>query len=283
MNRSLPNLIIFGATKAGSSSLHWFLNGHPDVFMSTPKELGFFLPDRNWKRGVDWYADHFASPAATHAVVRGETTPNYGRGWRYRGDPERMATILPHDARFICIVRHPVERMISEYHHRRSNGTETRDIDEALRDINLYHEWSRYHEQVSRFTEVFGLEKTLILIAERLFANEDSEVTRLARFLQLNPAPLIGRSFKHENVTANRAVRARSIRRLARKEFYRRLSRSTPPSFRRAWRKATSSAYSREQRNRLPSETTIKWVSATLEDDTDRLRTLLNDEIPEWG
>ena len=52
---ALPNLIVIGAQKCGTSVLHYYLSLHPEVSMSKPKELNFFIEERNWPRGVDWY------------------------------------------------------------------------------------------------------------------------------------------------------------------------------------------------------------------------------------
>jgi hypothetical protein len=172
--------------------------------------------------------------------------------------------------------------MISEYHHRRSNGTEHRDIDEALHDEQLYHEWSRYYDQVLRYTEVFGIERVLVLIAERLFADDEAEVCRLAHFLKLDPNPLLGKSFAHVNPTSNRAVRPPAIRRLAATPVYRAVSRRIPEPVRQTWRRATSTRYTALERSRVPSDATIKWVSVTLRDDTDQLRRMLDNPISEW-
>src|SRR6266480_7909195 len=70
---ALPNLIVLGAQKCGTSGLHYYLSLHPEVWMSRPKELNFFLEERNWNRGVDWYRRHFDPDAR----VRGEASPNY--------------------------------------------------------------------------------------------------------------------------------------------------------------------------------------------------------------
>jgi hypothetical protein len=65
---ALPNLIVIGAQKCGTSVLHYYLSLHPEVSMSRPKELNFFIEERNWPRGVDWYKQQFDADAR----VRGE-------------------------------------------------------------------------------------------------------------------------------------------------------------------------------------------------------------------
>ena len=68
---ALPNLVVIGAQKCGTSGLHYYLSLHPEVSMSRPKELNFFIEERNWPRGADWYRRHFDAGAR----VRGESSP----------------------------------------------------------------------------------------------------------------------------------------------------------------------------------------------------------------
>ena len=70
---ALPNLVVIGAMKCGSTSLHHYLDAHPAVSMSDHKELNFFYRPQRWQRGADWYRGHFDSTA----LVRGESSVNY--------------------------------------------------------------------------------------------------------------------------------------------------------------------------------------------------------------
>src|SRR5205085_12476815 len=70
---ALPNLIVIGAQKCGTSGLHYYLSLHPEISVSTPKELNFFIAERNWPLGLDWYRSHFDAEAR----VRSEASPNY--------------------------------------------------------------------------------------------------------------------------------------------------------------------------------------------------------------
>src|SRR4051794_39226328 len=108
----LPTFYIVGAMKSGTSALHQAVAAHPAVFMSTPKELHFFVEDRNWSRGVEWYADQFA--AANGASAVGEASVTYTQMPFRAGVAERIAQLTP-NARIIYLVRHPVERMLSHY------------------------------------------------------------------------------------------------------------------------------------------------------------------------
>ena len=106
----LPNLIVIGGAKCGTTSLHHYLGLHPDIYMSHPKELEFFIEDSGWRRGVPWYETKFPSDKE---AIRGEATPIYTRYPVYPGVPARMHSVIP-DAKLIYIVRDPMERMMSQ-------------------------------------------------------------------------------------------------------------------------------------------------------------------------
>src|SRR5690348_17021002 len=78
---TLPNLLIIGAAKAGTTSLHDYLSEHPDIFMSKHKELRFFDPESRWRLGVEWYKSNFDSRFA----INGESSPRYTRYPRTAG------------------------------------------------------------------------------------------------------------------------------------------------------------------------------------------------------
>ena len=102
----LPNLIVIGAPKGGTTSLHHYLGAHPDVFMSRRKELGLF--DReDWRDRVEWYERQFPDRPRGYA---GESSPAYSMHPTVAGVPERIHELLP-DARLIYLVRDPVERL----------------------------------------------------------------------------------------------------------------------------------------------------------------------------
>jgi len=105
----LPNLLVIGAAKCGTTALHRYLGLHPDIFMSKSKELGFFCSSENWDERLRWYESQFGA-----ARVRGESSPSYTNCPRNKGVPERMASLVP-DARLIYLVRDPVDRVISQY------------------------------------------------------------------------------------------------------------------------------------------------------------------------
>src|SRR2546423_5079540 len=90
---TLPNFLLIGAMRSGSTTLHASLSTHPEVFMAQPKELHFFVEERNWERGVYWYARRFAAGAT--AKARGEASVTYTQHPQLAGVARRAASVVP--------------------------------------------------------------------------------------------------------------------------------------------------------------------------------------------
>jgi len=88
---SLPDFIIIGAMKAATTSLHYYLNLHPQISMSREKELNFFVKKQNWRKGIAWYKSNFNSKEQ----LAGEASPNYTNFPFFKGVPERMHAVVP--------------------------------------------------------------------------------------------------------------------------------------------------------------------------------------------
>jgi hypothetical protein len=179
----LPNVIVIGAARCGTSSLHRYLDAHPEISMSAVKELRFFT--ENWDRGLEWYEAHFRTPAK----VRGETTPAYTSYPFRREIPERMATVVP-DARLIYLVRDPVERLLSHYRYLRySLRLELPELDEVFRNYaeDALVTQSRYAYQLDRYLAHFSLSQLLVVDAAELGRSRLSELQRIFAFLDVRP------------------------------------------------------------------------------------------------
>lgn len=110
----LPDFLIVGAGKAGTTSLAAWLRAHPQVFIPVEKELHYF--DRHWERGIDWYKAQFAEAAPD--VRAGEATPEYMIHPAYI---DRVAGVVP-GARLIVMLRNPIDRARSQYDHMVARG-----------------------------------------------------------------------------------------------------------------------------------------------------------------
>ena len=178
----LPNLIVIGAERCGTTSLYWYLGAHPEIFMSKTKELDFFVTELSWSRGRGWYENQFMKGSR----VRGESSPSYTAYPVHTGVAERMAALVP-DAKLIYLVRDPIERTLSGYHHQRALALENRPLAEALSDVNeSRHIWrSRYAAQLELFLEHFPLERILVVDSHELRARRRETLARIYRFLDI--------------------------------------------------------------------------------------------------
>ena len=176
---ALPNLVVIGGLKCGTTSLHHYLNLHPAIHMSRPKELNFFIAELNWSLGTDWYASHFRADAP----VRGESSPHYTNLPRFAGVAERMSSVLP-DARLIYMVREPVDRALSNYLHNVAGGYERRPIGEALADPDsAYVHRGLYAMQLEPYLERFELDRIELVSREELKRDREQTMRRVFRFL----------------------------------------------------------------------------------------------------
>jgi len=191
---ALPNLLVIGAQKCGTSGLHYYLGLHPEVSMSSPKELNFFIKERAWDRGVDWYRRHF-DPRAS---VRGESSPNYTAYPHHAGVPERMRSLVP-DARLIFLVRDPVERIAAHWVHNYAKRREKGDIATTLMHPNTtYVLRSQYHMQLRQFLTRYPAEQILVLDQVDLRHQRLETLRTIFEFVGADPG------FEHPGFTRER-------------------------------------------------------------------------------
>jgi len=178
----LPNLIVIGAQKCGTTSLHYYLSLHPQISMSREKELNFFIFERNWHKGIEWYKSNFANKAK----IYGESSPGYTNYPFFDGVPERIYSVVP-EAKLIYLVRDPIERIISHYIHQYSAGL-NRKLSDALKgfDNNRYVCCSKYYTQLEQYLKYFERSRILIITQEDLYAQRLKTLQEVFRFLDVD-------------------------------------------------------------------------------------------------
>jgi len=182
----LPDFIVIGAMKAGTTALFQYLVKHPGVYMPWRKELDFFSNQARWDQGVGWYEEQFA--AAPVGMLIGEASPNYTKRHAWPETPDRMARVVP-EAKLIYMVRDPIARMQSMYLDMLHYGAEVRSMDEAASDHD-YITTSLYGWQLAPYAETFGSDRILVETAHRLRVDRDAVLERVLTFLGVNPAAM---------------------------------------------------------------------------------------------
>jgi hypothetical protein len=210
--RPLPDFLIIGAQKAGTTALFAYLRWHPELTGPSFKEVSFF--DRHFAHGEAWYRAHLPA-RPRHLLTKrrhgrwpsvGEASPSY---LFHPLAAERVAEVIP-DARLIAILRNPVDRAFSHYQHEVALGREPLSFDDALdqeedrmrgevermlRDPFYFsHAWwnftyvarGRYAEQLERWFAAFPREQVLVLLSEELLEEPAETYARVTDFLGVN-------------------------------------------------------------------------------------------------
>jgi hypothetical protein len=201
----LPDFLIIGAQKAGTSALYQYLSRHPGVRPAITKEVHYF--DLQPDRGQRWYRGHFprrreqAWPRG-HTFLTGEATPYY---LFHPLVPERVASTLP-NVKLIVLLRDPVRRAISHFYHEVALGYETRPFARAIDEeaSMMEAEWRRldrglppssahqhrsyvsrglYADQLNRWREHIDDSRLLIVGSDTLATDDGETYRRILRFL----------------------------------------------------------------------------------------------------
>jgi hypothetical protein len=189
----LPNFLIVGAMKSGTSSLANWIGAHPQAFIAAGKEIHFFDVDENWQLGLEWYRENFDGTDGALAV--GEGTPRY---MFLRRAVERMAAAVP-EAKLIVCLRDPVERAFSHYLHayyrvadeRRSFATAVED--ELARAVDFepeevaggYVQRGYYARQLERLTAHFPRVRVHVVLFDDIRDDPGRAFSETCRFLGL--------------------------------------------------------------------------------------------------
>jgi hypothetical protein len=272
---ALPNLIVIGAQKCGTSALHFYLGLHPEISMSEPKELNFFIKKRNWDLGLDWYRQHFDPRAA----VRGESSPNYTAYPSLGGVARRMHAVVP-EAKLIYLVRDPLERIAAHWVHNYAKGRIDHPLGEQeLRKRKNYVSRSRYHFQLRRYVRRYSLDRILVLDQDDLRHRRAETLRGVFEFAEVDPG-FSHPSFRREQNRTQRKVRAT---RLGERLGDRRSRSGRHLLSDRAWA-VLSSNWPLGRRIDTPDvrEALPEKVLTRLREDAERFRELTGREFAHW-
>ncbi|MEM8501872.1 MAG: sulfotransferase [Cyanobacteria bacterium P01_D01_bin.1] len=201
---NLPNFLIIGAAKAGTTSLCHYLTQHPEIYISEEKEPRFFSPEfytkdtngllRNNARkeafSLEEYQNLFESVTIERAI--GEATTEY---LYYPKTPQRIRDRIP-NARLIAILRNPVERAFSAYCYQLRDGCETVSFEEAIvqspirassnwRPGWLYTQSGYYYEQLKRYYDLFPKEQIQIHLFSDFMQAPNAVCQKIFEFLEV--------------------------------------------------------------------------------------------------
>ena len=273
---ALPNLIVIGAQKCGTSVLHYYLSLHPEVSMSKPKELNFFIEERNWPRGVDWYKAPVRRRRAASAARPRPTTPPIPST---TACPSACTRVVP-DAKLIYMIRDPLERIAAHWVHNYAKRREKGTLAETLAHPNTsYVTRSKYAMQLERFLAHYPKEQVLVFQQSELRHQRMETLRKIFEFIGVDPDFTHPRFEQERHQTSGKTRATRLAVRLEKMGRSRR-GRMFPPNF---WLVLD---------DRLPLRRTIKRPDvraalsaetlAELRADAERLRELTGRDFSNW-
>lgn len=203
-NPRLPDFAIVGAMKSATSSLQKQLAAQPGIFMCTPKEPNFFSDADQYARGMAWYSGLFAG--APEGSLLGEASTHYTKLPTHPDAVARLKEHLP-GARFVYVMRHPVDRLVSHYMHEWSTGIYHCGIEEAARKYPELVAYGRYATQLDPYFATFGRDAVLPVFFDRLVREPQTELERICRFIGYRGAPVWVQDMEPDNVSSERIRR----------------------------------------------------------------------------
>ena len=207
----LPDFIIIGASRSGTTSLYEYLNQHPCIMRGVGKEVHYF--DKEFHKGLNWYKSFFPTKRKKSKLeekqkmkcITGESTPRY---LFHHHAPKRVLDLLP-NVKLIVILRNPIDRAYARYLQQVSVGLEDLSFEDAIKEeenritddmekmkndenfysVNFYQKsyatMGIYVNQLERWFEYFSREQFLILKSEDLKLNPSKVYNQTIKFLGL--------------------------------------------------------------------------------------------------
>ena len=278
--RLLPTFFVIGASKAGTSSLHEYLRVHPQVFLPARREPAFFVTERNWGRGWEWYEAQFKGGEL--AIARGDVTPAYSYYPIYSGVPGRIAASI-RDPRFVYLVRDPIERIQSMYVHRRTrtHDRETLPIDEAVLTVPEYIETCRYGVQIEQYLTYFGRERILVVISEQFRSQRARAMKEILGFIGVDDRVSLEALELEHNRSIGKTEYPDRLLRLRQTRIVSAAWATLPRRLASNVRQATGRVLPPDSTQMRPE--TERTILRMLRDDLLLLRDLLPEEFDCWG
>jgi hypothetical protein len=277
---ALPNLLIIGAGKCGTSSLHRYLAAHPQVFMSEVKEMCFFQ-DPSCLDKLDTYATFFDG----NAPLRGESSPAYSVHPLAPGTSDRIRAVIP-DVRLIYLVRDPVERTVSQYVERQAQGGLQVPLEEALGDLadphNPFITPSRYATQLEQYLRLFPREQLLVIDQTELLVRRGETLRGLFRFLGVGEGFWSPRYVELHNPRERQVRWTRTARRLADSRMFGVMRRLVPDGPRRTVVAPVKRATTTKLEEPILEEGLRRRLRDVCGDEVERLRELTGKRFATW-
>lgn len=184
----LPDFLIIGAAKCGTTSLFEQLGQHPQVYTPAIKEPTFFSSHGvgTWDKGLEWYQSLFSE--AQPDQITGEASTSYSKAPWYGDAPEKIHQIIP-DTKLIYMVRDPLAQILSHYQHMDYDELDTRSLQERVVNDDFLLKVASYADQLEQFLPFFDKNQIQVICLEHYIDNNAEVMSKLFGFLGISEHP----------------------------------------------------------------------------------------------
>ncbi|QEG36993.1 sulfotransferase domain-containing protein [Bythopirellula goksoeyrii] len=278
---AFPNVLLIGAMKSGTTGLYIDLATHPNVYLAQDKEPGRLCTDRMLtKEGRQEYAELYAGAHKSQLVLDAST--NYAKRPDYDGVVSRALNVLPEGFKVIYVVRHPIDRILSQHHHEYSAGLVSGAVDTDIRRHSRYIDYSSYAYQLQPWLEAIGRDRVKVVGFEDYKSRRQEIVADVGEFLGLAPQGFKIKFEKVYNKSDGKPVKTSFWKGVAGNSLYKNfVRRMLPPKLRLAmyqWLLPPA-----PEKPPGPSQATLEWLRESLADDVHQLSNILGLSEPLWS
>lgn len=278
--RALPDFLVIGAMKAGTTTLYHDLASQAAIRMSEVKEPSVLLRFPDPDQAIGNYARQFAGHRSGQLL--GEASTEYSKLPRHSGVAERARDLLGADLKLVYLVRNPVERAVSHHHHAFSRGRQGADIDATARSDSTLVDFGRYAMQLDPWIESFGMDRILVLRFEDYVRDRAAALRKVGAHLGVPVDPSLIPEDKAFNQSEGNRIGTKSrIGPLLRSDIYQLGVRRLIPDRLRLWLR-DKMVPEAPPRPSPPRPETIDLLIERLAPDADRLASLLGWPAPVW-
>jgi hypothetical protein len=276
---TLPSFLIIGAMKSGTTTLFHDLRQNPSIFIPEDKELEDLITDSVLSpAGIEKYAKFFARAKANQCC--GEASTAYTKLPDIGGVPNRAHETLGANIRLIYLVRNPVSRLISHYHHLHSAGDIDLPIDEAIQDCPELLSYSKYAMQLDPWIKQFGRDNIKVIIFESYVKDRRNTLLSIYDFLGVERSLEKIQEDSIYNKGDGKPINNALFTKISHSRVYRSCIRPLLSLSARAAIKKM--VLPKAKTKTKPSKEKLEWVVAQLQSDMDQFRLLLEDKELPW-
>lgn len=268
--------------KSGTTGLYMDLASHPQFFLGHEKEPHWLCTDEvQTPEGIRRYAAIYEKAGPDQLCCDAST--GYSKRPDFEGVARRALEVLPEGFKVAYVVRHPIDRIVSQHHHEYFEREAGRSIDDEVRRHARFVQYSRYSYQLEPWLEAVGKDRLRVIRFEDYVARRRETVRNLCEFFGLAPE---GCAFADETVhnqSQGKPVKNRFWLAIQRNRAYRRLFRPLlAPQARMSMRRVLlGKAPDRELPPPRPD--TVEYLRGALAEDVERLRAMFGCEAPLWS